>query len=288
MSSSWLALAIGNSRLHWALFSDLAIKHRWHTCHNTLPTLEPLEQAAWEQATALWIVSVVPGQSQYWQTYFSQERSRQVRLLQLEDVPLTQLYPSLGVDRAVAAWGAVQRLGCPVLVVDAGTALTLTGVDGDRALVGGAILPGMRLQHVALHQGTAALPNLAEANTQAGTEAQSAPEMVAMTGLGLPPRWARTTATAIASGIVYSLLASLQAYVEDWWQQFPGSAVVLTGGDGDRLYRYLRQTNPDLALQITPDPDLIFHGIKALKTEGIRNPKDSGTEAKKSNPSAQR
>ena len=71
----------------------------------------------------------------------------------LEDIPLEGLYPSLGVDRALALWGAGATWGFPCLVIDGGTALTLTGGNGDGFLVGGAILPGLRLQLQSLGRG---------------------------------------------------------------------------------------------------------------------------------------
>jgi len=44
--------------------------------------------------------------------------------------------------RALAVLGAGKKYGFPCLVIDAGTALTFTGVDRDKKLVGGAIDPG--------------------------------------------------------------------------------------------------------------------------------------------------
>jgi type III pantothenate kinase len=62
------------------------------------------------------------------------------------------------VDRALAGWGA-WRLGggAPVLVADAGTALSLTRVDGDGRFAGGRLLAGVGLQLRSLHRATAAL-----------------------------------------------------------------------------------------------------------------------------------
>ena len=53
------------------------------------------------------------------------------------DVPLAQLPPALGVDRALAAWAAWQQQRQPVLVADAGTALSLTLVDAAGCFQGG-------------------------------------------------------------------------------------------------------------------------------------------------------
>jgi type III pantothenate kinase len=172
----------------------------------------------------------------------------------LDQIPLRGLYPTLGLDRALALWGAVETIGAPVLVIDGGTALTVTGVGGDRALVGGAILPGLRLQFQALGQGTAALPVL--------------PATAA-----LPQRWAIDTPRAIASGILYTVLAGMRSFVQDWWQQFPGSAVVLTGGDGDRLHPLLLQQFPELSPGVKLDPHLMFWGCRSVRARCLHYPR---------------
>jgi type III pantothenate kinase len=189
----------------------------------------------------LWIASVVPSQLQVWQSLPN------VHCLSLADVPLAGMYPTLGIDRALAVVGAIASVGAPVLVIDGGTALTFNGAVPPSTFLGGAILPGLGLQIKALHQGTAALPELAPLAS------------------GLPGRWAQNTEAAIAAGVVYTLLASIQSFVEDWQQRFPASAIVITGGDSDRLHTYLQQTHPDLAAQILVDPYLVFRGMQIVK-----------------------
>lgn len=243
-SEQWFALSIGNSRLHWAQFTGNDIQHTWDTPHLSATDVQQLLATQFAQKPSLYIASVVPQQSQLWQAY------PLARVITLEQVPLQGLYPTLGIDRALAVWGAIDTIGSPVLVIDAGTALTLTGAASDR-LVGGAILPGLGLQFHTLNQATAALPDVGAASL-AGQHP-------------LPPRWAMNTADAIASGILYTLLAGLQAFVEDWWQQFPSSKVMLRGGDSDRLYGYLTAYAPALARQIVVEPHLIFWGMRSIK-----------------------
>jgi type III pantothenate kinase len=211
----WLALAIGNSRLHWASFSDKELQKTWHTAY-----FQPTEQwrSKLEQNLPdlpLCLASVVPTQTADWQPFAQQ-------VLTLRDLPLQGMYPTLGIDRALAALGAGARFGYPVLVVDGGTALTITGIDADRRLIGGAIWPGLRLQLQALNQGTAALPSIQ-------------PNWLAI------DRWAIDTPGAIASGIFHSTLAGIQDFWQDWQLQFPGSVLVVTGGDGEILYLALRE-----------------------------------------------
>ncbi len=63
----------------------------------------------------------------------------------------------LGVDRWLAVIGAFHRYRAACCVVDAGTALTIDGVDGGGAHLGGFIVPGPRLMVDSLFDGTSEL-----------------------------------------------------------------------------------------------------------------------------------
>ncbi|MCT7984355.1 pantothenate kinase [Laspinema sp. A4] len=262
---NWLALSIGNSRLHWAWFQGEMCKQVWHTPHLDASAAEklinawnrgelwhegleypgPLGREAIAPNPSLWIASVVPHQLALWQSYPRFNR------ITLDELPLLGLYPTLGIDRALALVGAANECGWPVLVVDAGTALTLTGADPEGRLVGGAILPGFGLQLQSLTENTAALP----AVTFPGT---------------LPPRWALTTVEAIASGVVYGIGSGVRDFISDWKERFPTSAVVITGGGGELLLRYFQERAPDLAKRAIAMPDLIFSGICCIKHQRSR------------------
>ncbi|HEY9608921.1 pantothenate kinase [Allocoleopsis sp.] len=264
MNESWLALMIGNSRLHWAWFVGTILQEAWDT--------NPLSASAVEQLIERWasgilpesifspqfislhlsnttgvlplyLASVVPSQTILWQTYPA------VKVITLAQVPLLGLYPTLGIDRALALLGAGKTFGYPVLVIDAGTALTFTGVDAHRQLIGGAILPGLGLQLKSLTRGTAALPA-----TQLPTQ--------------LPPRWAMQTPSAIESGVIYTVLAGMRDFIEDWQSQFPDSRIALTGGDSLVLLSYLQSQYPEIARQLIRDLRLIFWGMRAVM-EGV-------------------
>jgi type III pantothenate kinase len=266
----WLALAIGNSRLHWAWFDQSGLRQTWDTAHlepemvrsliqtkfnfshyeNLLPL--GLEIPQWQtHLVDLWLVSVVPEQTALWQQY------ARAKVLTLADVPLANIYASLGGDRAMALWGAIQTYGCPVLVIDGGTALTLTGANGQAddcaALVGGAIFPGVRSLLQTLKQSTAALPLLDATSFNASVQ--------------LPDRWARETVGAIQSGIAYMVMDGLQGFIRDWQGRYPTGAIVFTGGDGVLLRAWLNAQAPAIT---TIDPNLIFAGIAAVVQQRYR------------------
>ena len=65
-----------------------------------------------------------------------------------------------GVDRLLAAAGAWSLAKQAVIIVDAGTAITVDFVDGEGTFHGGAIAPGLGLMLDALAEGTDALPSI--------------------------------------------------------------------------------------------------------------------------------
>jgi type III pantothenate kinase len=243
----WLALAIGNSRLHWGYFNGDKLEQTWHSEHFA-PTLDwpVLAQPNWliPANTPLCLASVVPTQTAAWQPYVQQ-------ILTLTDLPLKDLYPTMGVDRALAALGAGETYGYPLLLVDAGTALTVTGINADRQLVGGAIWPGIRLQWQALHQGTAAFPDF-RADFRANVKPVN--------------RWAMNTPESIASGIYHNTLAGIRDFYLDWQLHFPATPLVITGGDGEFLYLSIQN---DLGWQhdlktVKHFASAVFWGIAAV------------------------
>ncbi|MBO1051039.1 MAG: pantothenate kinase [Dolichospermum sp. DET73] len=251
-----LVLMVGNSRLHWALFRDNILYSTGDTFHLSASVIQKLAESPtldnWLTAISLptnlpiipddpiplILASVVPSQTALWQIY------PHLRLITLEDVPLGGMYPALGIDRALAVWGAGITWGFPALVIDAGTALTFTGADNHQCLVGGAILPGLGLQFASLGQKTGQLPLL---------------ETRIMTSL--PPRFAMNTSDAIQSGVIYTLLIGIKDFIEAWWRLFPHGQIVITGGDSHLLKNYLQQQFPDIANRLIVDNNLIFEGV---------------------------
>ncbi|MEB3830284.1 pantothenate kinase [Phormidium sp. CCY1219] len=264
---NWLALAIGNSQLHWAWFVGEALQRDWDTPHSDRDRAQQ-RIGAWNRGylwpksapcgdapvgewvgepPALWIASVVPQQLDLWREY------GRGRIITRDEVPLQGMYPSFGIDRALAVVGAGHQWGWPCLAIDAGTALTFTGADDRQRLVGGAILPGFALQLQSLSQKTAALPEI---------------EIPAQ----LPSRWATETAGAIQSGVVYSIVAGVRDFIENWWQQFPEATVAIAGGGGRRLVKYLQVQAPEIAQEAIADPHLIFWGMRLVKRRQSAKP----------------
>jgi type III pantothenate kinase len=252
-----IGLAIGNSRYHWAWFLNTQLQSSWDTAYLTpvdgasvlnhpfsesfpidLQTLINQTGIAIERLP-IYLASVVPNQTKIWQEL------AQVKVINLDLIPLTNLYSTCGIDRALATFGAGECYGYPVLAIDGGTALTITGVDANRCLIGGAILPGLRLQIRSLYTGTAALPEI-------------------ILPPQLPPRWSDNTPGAIASGILHTVSAGVSDFIREWQHLYPASQIVFTGGDGDILTRYI-QANLNISIdRLVSDRQLLFHGMAAL------------------------
>ena len=123
---------------------------------------------------------------------------------------------TVGVDRVCNAAAAFKRSGHACVVVDCGTAITVDVIDDDGVLVGGAIYPGMKMQAAALHQYTAALPDVIPV----------APKEI----IG------KNTAEAIRSGIHHGTAGAIRGIIEAYathLKRWPD--VIATGGDAERL-----------------------------------------------------
>lgn len=256
----WLGLIVGNTRLHWGIVYDGSVETAWHTSHLTPDTANFLMEhqfspAAWHDFAAdqlltqplfwedstpslrqpqrLVCASVVPQQTALLRAYPAFQE------ISLSDLPLDNLYPNLGIDRALNLLGASKTFGWPILVIDAGTAITFTAGEGGN-LSGGAILPGLSLQINALTQQTATL---------------SATDFLR----SLPPRWSVNTSDAIRSGISYGVLATVMDFIRDWRERHLESSVVLTGGDGEHLLQWL--TEKYSISQLHHVPNLAMQGL---------------------------
>lgn len=117
----------------------------------------------------------------------------------------------VGADRLVTALAARDAYGCPLIVVDFGTATTFDVVDADGNFAGGVIAPGINLSLQALYMAAAKLPRVAIRPT--------------------PTVIARSTVPAMQSGVFWGYIGMIEGLVQrmraELGQQVP---VVATGG----------------------------------------------------------
>jgi type III pantothenate kinase len=123
---------------------------------------------------------------------------------------------TLGPDRLVNSFAAVNIYGTPVIVVSLGTATTIDVVDQDRMLQGGLIAPGVTLMARSLKEHTAKLPEV---------DVTSPDEILG-----------RNTEDAIRSGVYLSAVGFLETAVAKILDEVGGDArVVATGGFAEMI-----------------------------------------------------
>ena len=158
---------------------------------------------------------------------------------------------TLGTDRIVAAIGAYARQQhhfhdsspVPVLVIDAGTAITYDLITADGAYLGGGISPGLQMRFRALHEFTARLP-LIEAVSE-------------------PPLVGDSTETCIQSGVINGVRAEVRGVIEQYRGRHGANlAVYFTGGDAPYFEELVGGNNRTFA-----DANLTLGGIHFIVTQ---------------------
>lgn len=137
---------------------------------------------------------------------------------------------TLGIDRWLAIVAAYQRYLGPVLVVDAGSAITIDLIGPQGVHLGGYISPGLRLMREALWQGTAKVQV----------------DRVESLNMLVP---GTCTQDAVNRGCLLAVVATIEKLAS----QYPAS-IVITGGDATVVAE---------ALSLTSDhvPDLVLDGL---------------------------
>lgn len=144
---------------------------------------------------------------------------------------------TLGMDRVAAVAGAQAVFpGRPLLVIDAGTAITYDFLDESGTYRGGGISPGINMRFDALHTFTAKLPLI-----------EHLPE--------IPPLVGDTTESSMRSGVVNGVLAELEGIMQAYQKRADGKLqVVITGGDLGLLEKGIKTSN-------FADPHLVLSGL---------------------------
>ena len=145
---------------------------------------------------------------------------------------------SIGTDRLVNSFAAVEKYGAPCIVCSIGTATTFDVVNRDRELLGGVIAPGMKTMAKALHLNTAKLPEITIEK----------PENV----LG------DSTIGSIQSGIFYGHIAMVEGMVQKIKKELDDDLkIVATGGFASLI------TENTTFIDIV-DENLLLDGLRLL------------------------
>jgi type III pantothenate kinase len=144
---------------------------------------------------------------------------------------------TMGVDRLAAAAGAfLHHPGADMLVIDAGSALTLDIITGG-AFRGGSISPGLSMRFRALNEFTGRLPLMSVSKN-----------------FSFP---GRSTKDAITGGVVMGLVFEINEYIRTFEKRHEKLVTVITGGDSEIIASF---TDRKMFLH----PDLVTDGLNYL------------------------
>ena len=220
-----LAVDVGNSRVAFGVFQDGLLTQAEH--HTLAPDRTKLTEAAqvWGEMTVdaggpAVLASVNPPAAELVRQALIQDVGLKVLSVGQEvplpiqvDLPAPQ---KVGVDRILNAAAAYDRIKAPVVVVDAGTAITVDLVSAEGVFLGGAILPGFGLSARVLHEGTALLPQVEVVK----------PECT----------FGRDTAQAISAGVFFGALGAIREIIERYATDLRAwPTTIITGGDGQLI-----------------------------------------------------
>lgn len=151
---------------------------------------------------------------------------------------------SLGSDIVAASVAAMSEYPLPVIVVDMGTATTITVVDEGYKFLGGAIVPGVKLSMSALSSGTSLLQKV---QIEAPKRAISS-----------------TTNDCMQSGAVFGNAAMLDGMIARFEKELGKTAtVVATGGIAGKIL-------PHCSRDIIYDENLLLKGLYQIYQKNRR------------------
>ena len=150
-----------------------------------------------------------------------------------------------GADLVVASVAALREHKAPIIVIDMGTATTVTAMDETGAFIGGSICPGVKISLDALTERTALLPGLQ---------------------LDQPKRAiGRNTIDCMRSGIMLGTACMLDGLIERFEEELGSKAtVVATGGIAKFII-------PMCRTPIVYDKDLLLKGLAILYRDNTRS-----------------
>jgi len=234
-----LVIDVGNSRIKFGLCSESAVIESASLGRENDEWAEQLTRWSGQLTSPVEFViaGVVPNAIEGIKSWLNRREECSVRVIDsFRDLDLkvdVERPDQVGIDRLLGVLAAKRQFpNQSILVVDAGSAITINWVDGGGTFRGGAILPGLGLMASALHYRTAKLPDI---------------------GVIKPAAFpGRDTVSAIQCGIISSAVGAIgqaKAAVD-------AQLLVFTGGDGAVLHAASNLGNKQFV------PNLVLEGIR--------------------------
>lgn len=144
----------------------------------------------------------------------------------------------LGADFVAAAVGALAEYEMPCIIIDMGTASTVSVLDEKGAFLGAAIAAGVRLTLKALCENTSQLPSV---------QIEAPPKVIG-----------KNTADCMKSGLIFGTAGMLDGLLDRMEEEIGMKAtVVATGGLSGEIVKFCRH-------QIIINDNLLLDGLKRI------------------------
>lgn len=143
----------------------------------------------------------------------------------------------LGADLLVGAVAAVHKYGAPAIIVDMGTATTLSVVSEKKEFLGGIILPGVLSSYESLVKSTSKLESV---------RFEQPKNLIG-----------KNTINSLQSGMIYGQSAMIDGLLKKVKEEVGDATVILTGGISRRILDFLEE-------KVVYDADLILEGLYIL------------------------
>lgn len=259
MASSNLIIDIGNTRTKAAIFvgSELTKSVAWERL-----SVSAVKKLTYNQSVENVILSstavIQKGVELYLQNNFNY-----IRLDHQTALPFELLYKTpqtLGIDRIAAAAGAIGLFpGENVLVIDAGTCITMDLVSEESKFIGGNISPGITMRLQAMHHFTAKLPLIRRTENISFKKDKILEEgkYQSTNFIG------RSTEEAIRNGAELGALLEVTAFMEKCRRRFKPLRIVFTGGDADFFVRKVKT-------KIFANSNLVLTGLNKILQHNVR------------------
>lgn len=150
----------------------------------------------------------------------------------------------LGADLVVGAVAAIAKYEAPMLIMDLGTATTISAIGKDREFLGVIIFPGVKISFDALVGRTALLSSISydEPANVIGT----------------------TTTDSMQSGLIYGNAAMLDGLVDRCIEEMGEvKSIVATGGISSRIVPHCKH-------KIEFDDDLLIDGLRIIYYKNVK------------------
>jgi len=238
-----LTLDVGNTNIHYGLFEGLRCAR-----FGAVPSAraDALADEIGDVAVARIIMgSVAPSLNDRITAQLAARFSLPA-LIAGDDVPFgienqCERPERVGADRLLNAVAAWRRRRAAVIVVDAGSAITVDLVSARGSFCGGAIAAGPSTMLKALHAHTELLPDLEPEGASITAARKRATESLRIPLPSAPPSLGRNTEAALRSGAYWGSVGLVERLVAEIARdQGVAAPPLVTGGAGEFIAREMR------------------------------------------------